>query len=795
MQIPRRTLATLVGLALAAGTVGVVGIVTAAPSHSTDPPLRADAPTAAPAAPVARTAASEATVTLVTGDRLRVSTRPDGTTSVTPLVAPSAGAYTSFVYRGDRYVVPAAAAPYLGSALDVRLFDVSYLVRAKLDDAHARTVPVAVAGSDDTALPATTTDGGTTAVTKKSAGKLGRMLATRWRRGHPGTLPGGGRLTLAHRTGAPALPAAPVLAGTPKARQTLSPNSAGLPFETVTIDAIDRSGNEGTVVGYLQNVDDARLGVLAVAYPGQPAPLALSVPRGTYSFEFSVMDGPADDLSVQSTLVVKPEVPIDGDTSITLDARQGVPYDASVADQPADDIQVDMMTYARSSATGGGVNIQAYGYDGALLLVALHLARQPGAMPAQLFATPTPPVRHGTMNFAAISEVVGSIYGSNPDPRYFLMFPHQGSIPSSLTYRVPAADLTAVHTSMHASPCATCTDDPELLQLVFLPWSQDELGLGALVPLADRVDYRYSSEPSLTVWQSAFNASDGTRRWGPRETLKPGRLDEEFNRGPAVPSPAAPYLQTPSTGLGGAGGTVRASTLTGCGACRQDDDAVLWLQPLGDSDPSHYGAGNPVDENSSVRFWRNGKLALTSDTRVTRRLSPNGVVLPMLATAADYRLDWASIGKHDTEHRVTTSWRFRSGPSDAAAPLPPEETCSPDQSRSCSFLPLLYVTYDLPLDLHDRTTAGAPYTFGFTVAGQQHSTQRATAATVSVSYDDGTTWSDPVGATATGHGRFTATVDQPALADTTGFASLRISAQDADGNAVTQTVIHAYGMS
>lgn len=62
--------------------------------------------------------------------------------------------------------------------------------------------------------------------------------------------------------------------------------------------------------------------------------------------------------------------------------------------------------------------------------------------------------------------------------------------------------------------------------------------------------------------------------------------------------------------------------------------------------------------------------------------------------------------------------------------------------------------------------------------------------TAEVSYDDGATWSR-VSVSGGGDGRFTVSTRHPEGA---GYVSLRIGAQDADGNSVQQTITRAYAV-
>src|SRR5690606_14355780 len=87
-------------------------------------------------------------VTLITGDRVLISTAPDGRTAVT--VEPAAGAEPQS-YRtvrapdGDVYVYPSAADAGLDSGLlDPDLFNVTELVRQGYDDRGTGEIPLVV---------------------------------------------------------------------------------------------------------------------------------------------------------------------------------------------------------------------------------------------------------------------------------------------------------------------------------------------------------------------------------------------------------------------------------------------------------------------------------------------------------------------------------------------------------------------------------------------------------------------------------------------------------------------------
>jgi hypothetical protein len=96
-----------------ANAVPLQPTITATPS--------AASPAASPVAP--------RQVTLVTGDVVTVSTQPDGRQTASVARAnPSGpgGQFQTFNLGSDLYVVPQSAVPYLGSTMDLKLFDVSH---------------------------------------------------------------------------------------------------------------------------------------------------------------------------------------------------------------------------------------------------------------------------------------------------------------------------------------------------------------------------------------------------------------------------------------------------------------------------------------------------------------------------------------------------------------------------------------------------------------------------------------------------------------------------------------------
>ncbi|MFE4653575.1 S8 family serine peptidase [Streptomyces sp. NPDC056707] len=140
---PRRRGLIALGAALAVLTAIVPAAADAAPAR----------PSGATAAPGARAAARPGparTVTLITGDKVTVTTTADGhnTASVLSPNGGPVGAHVMSVGK-DTWVYPDAAMPYLASgALDARLFNVTELLAYGYDDAHSDHLPLIVTYTD-----------------------------------------------------------------------------------------------------------------------------------------------------------------------------------------------------------------------------------------------------------------------------------------------------------------------------------------------------------------------------------------------------------------------------------------------------------------------------------------------------------------------------------------------------------------------------------------------------------------------------------------------------------------------
>ena len=137
---PRSALGTTALLVLALTSTAVAGPAGADGAH----PRPAQATPTSLTGPQRPAAPSRARVTLVTGDRVTVTTLPDGRTATAIQPAPGNTAPIQATTIGDHtFVFPQSALPYLAADLvDKNLFDVTGLIAQGYDDAHQRALPL-----------------------------------------------------------------------------------------------------------------------------------------------------------------------------------------------------------------------------------------------------------------------------------------------------------------------------------------------------------------------------------------------------------------------------------------------------------------------------------------------------------------------------------------------------------------------------------------------------------------------------------------------------------------------------
>ncbi|MFI6493268.1 S8 family serine peptidase [Streptomyces sp. NPDC050564] len=204
-----------------------------------------------------------------------------------------------------------------------------------------------------------------------------------------------------------------------------------------------------------------------------------------------------------------------------------------------------------------------------------------------------------------------------------------------------------------------------------------------------------------------------------------------------------------------------------------DSQAGHWSRAVaGDGGGVGTSAADPVGDATAAVLYRDGQKIEEMNGAWSDVEVPAG--------PAQYRLDLTtSRNAQDWKSGVatSTSWSFPSGRTDTATPLS-----------------LLQLDYDVPVDAHNAIRAGRAHTIGVRVRLQDGlSVPRGVTVRVEASYDDGRTW-HRTEVSDRGHNAFRAGIEGPSRSRPDSWVTLRVTARDAAGNSVRQTVQRAYAL-
>ncbi|MBP2477483.1 subtilisin family serine protease [Crossiella equi] len=501
--------------------------------------------------------------------------------------------------------------------------------------------------------------------------------------------------------------------------------------ESYTLTVRLRARAASFAVGLGQAVDTTTGAATGLRFTpaGRTGVATVRLPKGRY--DLNALDLAADSTAV--TMLSKPGLVLDRDTELSLDAAAGKPVRATV-------------DRADARHQYGEYGVVSGGKDG-IRTSTLSWTSGPGQ---QLFAVPT----QGTVGDHTYAYFQRATLGpahpaTGPVPYlYHLAFLERGRIPAMLDRRVRDHELAEVHSRYRdqGSPETGLRADYALL-----PVAGSTSGMLVSYPFrfpARRTEY-FTASPDVT-WQHLLavqrdGVPDIELHWAVR-SFRPGRGEMAWNRAPLGPAFGDPGR--------------------GWGAHRTGDQLTVGVPLLSGNDPVLVTEPPPVGMTGRTVLSRDGQQLGAADT-------PGSGVFTVPAAAGRYTLHatatrevpWSVIGT-----RADVRWTYRDSGVDGAP------------------LPLLVVRATGQVDDHNQARAGLPHLLNLTVLRQPGApAARLTGLTAEVSYDDGTTWAKtPV--LSFGNSGYTL-LQHP---KGTGFASLRLGATDADGNAVTQTVYRAY---
>ena len=591
------------------------------------------------------------------------------------------------------------------------------------------------------------------------------------------------------------------------------------PKHTITVRAVDRSGGPASVPALTIFGDDSRSDVLSYVPGGGPR--TYEVAEGSYLLDAIVEDGaPLDE---QATLITIPELRVDKDIEVLVDARTGRPIRI---DTPRPAEQQSVLSYYVHRVTGSGrvisagvmhfstiqqvnvtptrkVSTGSFEFSSRWQLVEPMVQTRVPGVPADLDVNllGTSPAWSGLRTFPLTKWGAGSVRGKAvlipaTDEDEMAQVAAAAQAGAAVAMLVRPADWSAwtvwqpdAEERLPIVSLAVANDDGQaLLRRAARPGATIGLTLTTSSPyLYDVLQVSKDRVPDQIVYRvTAANSQRITSRYadnGGFDWVREQRFGwrpwqayawNDTNRAVETPSVREEWVSagdslwqhhvhqaypwgdnsTPlqggfqddprsySAGHSGetwAGQVVRPASL---GSSRTGDVLHLRVADFVDSSNAHYTIGGA--DQASATLTRNGTLLATLPSAwqdVTTSHDLASYQLRLTTTRGGE--DWL----YGT--RTDTTWTFKSGA----------------EGR----LPLLRVDYSAPVGLTGTATV-RPHLVKIDVPG-------AVRTRIEVSDDDGVTWKPTAGLVPAGA--------KP--------VSLRVTAQDAAGNSVTQTVIRAYG--
>ncbi|MGC4827881.1 S8 family serine peptidase [Micromonospora arida] len=457
------------------------------------------------------------------------------------------------------------------------------------------------------------------------------------------------------------------------------------------------------------------------------------VPKGHYGLSGLVFEPGPEDEQPGLSMLMQPEVTVERDTRIVVDARRAKPVRMTIPDRTAVPQLIDLSgNFTADDGSAYGVGLWAETFTG---LTSGALGKP---VPADKFV-------------ATVSSQWTTPDTANSPYLYALAEAIPGRMPTGSVRDYARRDLaTVVHQFRGGDPGLAA-------ERIVLPELEYNVGGSALVlPTVvpgQRVEY-YNTRN--VKWESEvyFGTVDEDGWLNPKAALfsvptayRAGRTVQEiWNQapyGPSFPKPRWPEQSVSRVG-----------------------DTILVGVPMHSDAAGHPGASLTDSEHTTL--WRNGKLVGESEYAGSGEFAvPPG--------AADYRLvTSAKRSFTDLSTEVESTWTFRS-----------RHVAGETPAR----LPLSTVRFAPPLRVDNSAPAGQGFVVPVRVQRQPGApATRVKKLAVDVSYDGGKTWGKAKLVRTSADG-WSALLRHPAGA---GHVSLRATARDTAGNTVTQRIIQAY---
>jgi hypothetical protein len=529
-------------------------------------------------------------------------------------------------------------------------------------------------------------------------------------------------------------------------------------FWTLTVNPVPAPGAlTFAVEAGLMNVDDAAKFETVTGLGPQGA--SFSVPQGRYCM-IAVFIGLENNQLVERT-VVNPEFTVDAPTTVNAEASSATAEASASVSRPAS-LAREIMSVTRTARKNDGLGENSFSFAGG----------------TKLLVNPTAPVNTGSLHYDTAWHFDSPDGGASYT--YDLDYPASGAIPAQQDHPAPSDSALAAIDTHYTSevPGQSAGAGRTVVDVA----GTTAISATFLTPVnapSDRTEY-VTASPGVH-WQSSLVRLGGTfEDWfsGPIRTYQPGsQPTETWLREPLTPG-VTQFAQAPFAPLT-------------CPACRQGDNINLIIEPYADS--ADHVANQPTVPGGTPGDVASGSYTLSSGGAVLASGSyPDGVQIPVPHAAAQYQLNYdvtRSAPWWTLSTSTHTEWTFSSAPNNAS--LPPGWFCDHLGNTHCAVLPLLFANYQLPVDDTGHEPAG-PVTGEVDISHLQGAPNTAiTGVTMQVSFDGGQTW-QPAAITTIAPGRYQVSYTNPSGATT---ADIQLTAHDAQGNTLSQTIDQAYAIT
>lgn len=394
---------------------------------------------------------------------------------------------------------------------------------------------------------------------------------------------------------------------------------------------------------------------------------------------------------------------------------------------------------------------------------------------------------------------------TTPDA-YFLALDNAGQVPSSVTYSVSDAQLATVRARFHASTPSVDVVTANGFQPDDFAASLDQYAF--LAPAT--IDEHYGPLSPSVTWSRVSAAYSAAQQW-PDALLgnfdgdfsstdvftRPTSTTEDLGGSPVVPGPG--LISDAALAQGAPGSWSTAPYWSACADCRQGNDFTPLFWEVGES-PTITGQLTAYD---AIEGGANDLHLYSGGQEIQPVFNDIFTMYQLPAAKTRYTLTnhyvWPfPLTGPATQGAVDTSWTFSSAAPTASTVNQTSYACmgtiAGAGSGPCDATPLIFLNYNLGLNLDNAMTSPGAHTYQVTAYEQPGiaPAPAITKFTLSVSYDNGVTW-QPAKVTAEGNGHYQVTTVQPP-GHSASFASIKAQAWDSAGDSVQQVITHAYSL-